>query len=327
MGSIKLSEEYLKVQDVFRHNALVIINQMLAWSKSTQGSKHLVDEMLHSIFFLGGINTPKYEPKDIIDNEVMLERLKRRYPRPLLCYSSQLPMRSPFSCVLDMIVLQEGQDQVDTIKNRLQEFVGLLKPGFLVSSTLCVTTCKKSNSNYYGVSMSTEKIPYAGKIMIAASCLSAWEEYVAGAVMTYYPKVHQEKPEKNTNKHKKKSCFDGTIQLPPHLVTCQASNIRNQKDMNPCTLCENLFGLSKKKAKRKEKKERIEASWLYGHCAEAESVSNLLKEEKDVKEAAKPTSSSYTAENRERAEDSVRRALRQLLREVKYQKEFYEPQN
>ncbi|XP_029023269.1 uncharacterized protein LOC114865913 [Betta splendens] len=312
MESLTAREKFLLVQEGFRENALKIITQMLAWSNTTPGSKHLVDEILHSIFFLGGINKPKYEPKDIVTDDNMMNMLKGQYPRPLQYYVSQLPKRSPFSCVLDMIVLQEGKSQIDKIKERVHEFADRLKPGFLVSTTMCVTTCKTSNSNYYGVSMSTTG-PNAGKIVIAASSLSTWEEYVAGAVMTYYP-------EKASEKYKKKEYFDGTIKLPLDKVTCQASNIKNQTNMEPCRSCGNLFGLPTKDTKE----------WPYGHCAEVGSVSNLLKAEKAVKEAAAPTSPTYTAENREKAEASVRMVLKQVLKMVDFKwvgDVFYEPQN
>ena len=60
-------------------------------------------QILHSIFFLGKINDPQHPPESIVTDAEMLENLKNTYPRPFDHYSSQLPKRSPFSCVLDMV--------------------------------------------------------------------------------------------------------------------------------------------------------------------------------------------------------------------------------
>lgn len=51
--------------------------------------------------------------------------------------------------------------------------------------------------------------PNPGKIVIAASCLSKWDEYVSGAVMTYY-----------LNKVKKND-FDGTTEVPGN-IRCES---------------------------------------------------------------------------------------------------------
>lgn len=144
-----------------------------------------------------------------------------------------------------------------------------------------------------------------GRIMIAASCLSTWDSYVADAVMTYYPNME------------KKAYFDGTIKLPEY-VRCQAFKLSNTEQMLPCTSCAHLFGFPKM-----EKKE-----WPYGNCAEAESVSNLLKHEKEVKEKVKPTSGTCTEANRNMAQHSVLKELKCNLKMLKFKWDdiFYTPQ-
>lgn len=134
-----------------------------------------------------------------------------------------------------------------------------------------------------------------GRILIAASCFSYWDDYVAGAVMTYYPEKV------------KKSYFDGTIKLPDS-VTCNAFNIKNGEHMNPCRSCGNLYGLKTSETKQ----------WAYGHCAEAESVSNLLKNEEQVKNQARPTSHTFTPENRKKAEDDALKNLKGMLRMIHF---------
>ncbi|XP_040909819.1 uncharacterized protein LOC121192283 [Toxotes jaculatrix] len=297
-------EEFLRTQEALRRNAFKIISTMLDWCNKTPGSKHLVDEMLHCIFFLGKVNNAPYTPESIIGDQEMLRNLKEKYPRPFQCYLTQLPKRSPFSCVMDMTVLQKGQENEDQIRKSLGDLINSLEEKFLVSSTICVSQKSSNSVRYYGVSMSTDG-PNPGRIVIAASCLSTWDDYVAGAVMTYYPKKI------------KKEYFDGTIKLPQN-SRCQAFSLSKGGQMPPCRSCGNLFGLH-----TDEKRE-----WDYGNCAEAESVSNLLKHEEEVKNKSKPMSPTCTPENRQRAKEDVLTTLRSVLSTVRFKtwdNTFYNP--
>ncbi|XP_072226989.1 uncharacterized protein [Leuresthes tenuis] len=283
---------------------------MVDWCNKIHGSRRLVDEMLHSIFFLGKINKVPFSPSEIIPDGNMHDNLQRTYPGAFESYLTHLPKRSPFSCVLDMIVLQKKPENENQIKQSLKDLVNNLEPGFLVSSTLCVSTFIKSQKSkcgqtsktsvwHYGVSMSTSG-PNPGKIVIGCSCLSAWEHNVAGAVMTYYPEK------------KKKPYFDGTIKLPAE-VKCQAYNISSGREMNPCRSCGNLFGLQ-----TLEEKE-----WPYGNCAEVESLSNLLRNEE-----VNPTPDN-NPDKRKEAKDSVLKELKKVLQMIKYntwEGEFYTAQ-
>ncbi|KAM4540049.1 uncharacterized protein PAE49_020756 [Odontesthes bonariensis] len=286
--------EHLSNEEVFRRNAFQIIIEMVELSNQTrEDTSVLVDEILHSIFFLGEINRPKFSPKRLLDdNEEIYDHLRDRYPQPFSLYSSQIPRRSPFSCVLDMIVQVVGQENEDEIKLKLQTLSHQLMQNaelqILVSSTICISRINIPGSKrYYGVSMSTKGRP-AGQIMVAASSFSYWDDYVADAVMTYCPKKT------------KKPYFDGTFQLHAE-VSCQAYNIRKGIEMDPCRSCGNLFGLQ---SPEKEK------HWPYGNCAEVESVSNLLKNENRVRENVQPR----PEENRQRAKDEVSKHLKNLLK-------------
>lgn len=160
-----------------------------------------------------------------------------------------------------------------------------------------------SSTRYYGMSMSTSgKVP--GRIAVAAACLSNWEEYVAGAVMTYYPEME------------KKPYFDGTMRL-PDCVRCQAFSFNQLQKMLPCKSCANLFGF----------RESSDTPWPYGNCAEDESISNLLKNEKEVKEQSRPSASSYTEDNRKKAMKSLEEELGKYLKMMKFSwdKTFYTP--
>ncbi|MEQ2234869.1 hypothetical protein ILYODFUR_035809, partial [Ilyodon furcidens] len=91
-------------------------------TRTREDTSELVDEILHSIFFLGEINRPAFSPRQLLDDdEDLLDCLMEAYPEPFRLYSSQLPRRSPFSCVLDMVVYLEGQENEDAIRTTLRE--------------------------------------------------------------------------------------------------------------------------------------------------------------------------------------------------------------
>ncbi|XP_063755310.1 uncharacterized protein LOC134874938 [Eleginops maclovinus] len=292
----------------FSRNAEAIINKMLELNDSCQDkATQLVEEILHSIFFLGKIHTPPYSPEMILDyDREMLGLLRVCYPRPFKFYSSQLPRRTPFSCVLDMVVFLNGQEKENKIIDQLRMIIselGLKKHGPLVSSTICVSQ-KTGSTRYYGVSMSTSgRIP--GRIMVAASCLSGyWDSYVAGAVMSFNPSK------------RKKQFFDGTIKL-PQSVSWQASSLHDEgAKMPPCNSCLNMFCL-----------ENIDAEFAPGNCAEVESVSNMFKMEEEVREQSRPRHEKFTADNREKAKKSLEADLKNNLKSCKltYNKQFFTP--
>ncbi|XP_061597931.1 uncharacterized protein LOC133461158 [Cololabis saira] len=234
----------------------------------------------------------------------MYNTLKMDYPRPFELYASQLPRRSPMSCVLDMIVHLERPENELQIKNKLRRLMEDLREvdrsKILSSSTICVSHARTSESRHYGVSMSTfDCLP--GKIMVAASCFSNWDDFVADAVMTYFPD--------------EKKYFDGSIKLPED-IRCQAFNISGGTEMNPCKSCGNLFGLNTNETE----------GWPYGNCAEVESLSNLFKNEQEVKIRATPQSDSRTEENRQRARNNLSGHLKKCwLKTVnfKWHDDFY----
>ncbi|CAI5690121.1 unnamed protein product [Oreochromis niloticus] len=282
-----------------------MIEEMLKLKTTIQqDTTALIDEMLHSIFFLGNIMQTSVSPEDIIPDMELFQNLRQEYRRPFELYSTHLPRRSPFSCVLDMIVLQKNPENEEQIKRSLQDLVNSLESNLLVSSTICISQNNNSSARYYGVSMSTNG-PNPGKIVIGASCLSKWHEYVSGAVMTYYPVMVR------------KTYFDGTIRVPGN-IRCEAFNIKNGGQLPPCRSCHNLFGLNTENTN----------VWAYGNCAEAESLSNLLINEEEVRNETHVQE--HSAENRQRAEEEVRRDLMNVLQTIQFNNwtgEFYNPES
>ncbi|KAF6716966.1 hypothetical protein FQA47_002699 [Oryzias melastigma] len=133
--------EYLSEEAVFRRNAFILITTMIDLSNQTpQDTSVLVDEVLHSLFFLGVINSPPFSPRSLLDDDdEILDYLKIEYPLPFQLYLTQLPRRSPFSCLLDMVASLYGQENEDQIKDKLKIILHQMKEGtnfqILFSST------------------------------------------------------------------------------------------------------------------------------------------------------------------------------------------------
>lgn len=146
----------------------------------------------------------------------------------------------------------------------------------------------------------------AREIMVAVSCCHEWDEYVAGAVMTYFPN-------KKKNKSKdRKTEIDGTIRLPEN-VKCRAFSLLDGKVKPPCQSCANLFSL---------KTSTIE-KWPYGNCAESESLSNLFKNEARVKNRVElQTPMSWTAEYKEGAKKTLSTFLKNSLKKVNFNQDM-----
>ncbi|XP_031163688.2 uncharacterized protein LOC116055796 [Sander lucioperca] len=306
-------EEFLVEGEPFRQNAFLIINEMVAMERQ-KPNRVLVDEVHHSIFFLGKINTPPFPPEMILSDAEVLNAFKSLYPGPFEKCSSQVPRRSPFSCVLDMVVYVTGQVNEGAIIQQLQQFIGELRGGInkkpLVSKAICVSQSKSPGSvRYYGVSMSTDATGRK-KVLIGASCLRIWHTYVADAVMTFYP-------EKATGGFARKTYFDGTIRVPEQNVRCVTFDLYNGEVKPPCKSCRELFGLTGG---------ATEATVPYGNCAEAESLSNLFR----VDEAVRDQVPAPTGGDRARAERTVLEAHRGLVRSFpvfnQWTDHFYIPQ-
>ncbi|KAK2859810.1 hypothetical protein Q5P01_004430 [Channa striata] len=128
--------------------------------------------------------------------------------------------------MLMYVVQLKGQEHEEEIKPTLTQLVSDLegyptRPKLLASSTICVAQNTQNSQRHYGVPVSAT--PATRRILIAASCLSTLDKYVAGAVMTYHPD------------NKKMPHFDGTLQLPSHVRESEqpAEKGRRRQNGNP----------------------------------------------------------------------------------------------
>ncbi|XP_060760075.1 uncharacterized protein LOC132870451 [Neoarius graeffei] len=277
-------------KDSFISCSLSLIHHMLNMTIHTliRGDDKLscyMDEMLHSIFFLGYIyDSSKMDPKKFFKTDKIYDLVKKLFCEAFQSYTTHLPTRTPFSILLNMMEILHSTE--NKIKEELLKLLKELrfpnplhKPGSkyeeyytLESTVICVCYSDSDPQRYYGASLSCRK-QNAKRILIDLSCLQTWHEYVSHAVMSFYP----EGP------------GDGITF--PESVKCQAyfrdrkENVYEEK--RPCLNCKQLFNL--------KDADPDKVFHPYGNCAETECLSNLLKSNTCI--AKKTQLNNYTAEN------------------------------
>ncbi|XP_052326040.1 uncharacterized protein LOC118397999 [Oncorhynchus keta] len=91
-GLRERAELFLLTEDSFRINAYNIICEM----DKLHGPKEYVDEMLHSIFFLGWIHSPKYTPEMILGDH--LSTMMKIFPQPFELHKETTKTDSVLLC-------------------------------------------------------------------------------------------------------------------------------------------------------------------------------------------------------------------------------------
>ncbi|XP_037396533.1 uncharacterized protein LOC108440896 isoform X1 [Pygocentrus nattereri] len=264
----------LLIKQAFPQNAFFIFNQATEFVTEADDIEghDLLEKMLHSILFLGNINAAKYPPDVIFVDREIYDKSKKAFPKPFDRYNSHVPLRTPFSYLLELIVRYYGaheeeeendQEKEERVKAILCEILnGCKKSGIqypLISSVISI--CHVSNRRYYGGSLTCPG-EIERQIMTAVSCLHVWHSYVSSAVLGVFPEDTTEArfPE-------------GDINLPESVV-CRAYDIENLREVKPpCMLCHELYSLPEHTHNRNKP----------GNCAETEAISSLLKYEERVK--------------------------------------------
>ncbi|KAL7826768.1 hypothetical protein AOLI_G00319770 [Acnodon oligacanthus] len=84
-----------------------------------------MDEMLHSIFFLGYIYKAHLTPKNFFPKDIVLQNVKSMFPEPFKKYNSHLPTRTPFSILLNMMEILYSTEE--KIKEKLLDLLEKMK--------------------------------------------------------------------------------------------------------------------------------------------------------------------------------------------------------
>ncbi|MGH0175580.1 UNVERIFIED_CONTAM: hypothetical protein FKN15_070953 [Acipenser sinensis] len=237
--------------------------------------------VLHSIFFLGNINDVKIDPMEFFTHKVG-EEIKKKFPEAFEKYDTHLPTRTPFSILLDAVVLIKGnQNQKDVMEylSALLKEMSVPKPNrvthsnyyTLEATVICMCHYERNglkgpnpNPNFYGGSLSCKGIKVR-KVMIALLCLEPWTPTVAYAMAFADEGAYIKLPKDVISE-----AFQRDLKTDSYL------------EKAPCTNCITIFrGVSfKPSCKGKNKKE----PWPYGNCAETESLSKLLKADLTLRE-------------------------------------------
>ncbi|KAI4874435.1 hypothetical protein NFI96_019381 [Prochilodus magdalenae] len=251
------AELFLKKENAFLRNAFIIFN------KATEfGNAYLLDKMLHSILFLGNIHPARYSPVDIFAKREIFDATIKAFPRPFNSYRKYVPLQTPFSYFLELIVefFSESEEKVKAVLSELCQSCkksGTQYP--LISTVICI--CQASRcSRYYGGSLTCPG-EIEREIMTSVSCLHVWHEFVKHAVLGVFPEDTAEPRFR-----------DGTIILPDS-VKCRAFDIENLGTVKPpCKRCHELYSLPNPTSNRNKP----------GNCAETEAISKLLANEEMV---------------------------------------------
>eukprot|EP00062_Callorhinchus_milii_P015019 gi/632964834/ref/XP_007898590.1/ PREDICTED: uncharacterized protein LOC103183124 [Callorhinchus milii] len=282
-------------------------SEMLTNNQKTQYEK----EILHTILFFCHINIPRLEPEDIFGKAT--ETLNSKYADILTDYKMHLPTRPPYTILLDIVVTYKGANNVpDVLEYLWSENKKMQLPGppkkcenvfCFVSRVINYCYFEPENPNYksdkyYGASVSCTG-HNAKKIMIDILCLKTWNSYICQVVG-------------NAPEWKLKCPFvySNAYIIQPDLKNSKDFEVPKYKP--PCKKCLELYPDLNCLLYETN---NHEANWLYGNCAENESLSKLLNDcENIVIDVPENFDQNIVTTKR-----AIEQRLRENLRDVEFQ--------
>ncbi|XP_048014667.1 uncharacterized protein LOC125247417 [Megalobrama amblycephala] len=302
----KMPLGFVKINEFNKENLKTCGLQLIChvWQEFKKEQNHLrahVNEILHSIFFLGIIHKDSLTPEDILSPE-MAETVRREFPEPFKKYKSHLPKRTPFSILLEMMQLTYGtKDRVlpelCSLMKKLKFPYPLGRPAnknqsyyTLESTVICVcSNSQRASDEYFGASLGcrTEK---AKSVMIYSSCVNTWHEYVSYAVMSF-----QQQQGDSLRFHE-------SMQCQAYLRDWKENTY---KERQPCMNCTQLFSLSEGTEQE---------HYPYGNCAETECLSKLLFKDQFMRDNI--IIRNYTPEKMNVLKDCTRERLQKVLASI-----------
>ncbi|XP_026998321.2 uncharacterized protein LOC113640148 isoform X2 [Tachysurus fulvidraco] len=114
----------------FLSNSAFARNAFLLFNKATdivsaqeqgdlQSAKQILEQMLHSILFLGHIHAAVYRPEWIFSDVEMLQKTIKDFPKPFDLFQTHVAQRTPFSYFLQLLTVCYSENQEATVKNKL----------------------------------------------------------------------------------------------------------------------------------------------------------------------------------------------------------------
>ncbi|XP_048847173.1 uncharacterized protein LOC125717864 isoform X2 [Brienomyrus brachyistius] len=286
-NDMKIRQNLLNSSKVFIKESLKFIKSVMTKTNlSQERGRRYIKEILHSIFFIGYINKPPINPRDILETDLH-SKLFEKFPDVFQLYETQLPRRPPFSVLLEVVVETTGDRSVTAILEVLQklndDMIIRRSEGNFCGNDFCfgatVVSCSyfqrggQKTQNYFGASVSC-KGRKATRIFICLACIETWNDNVTHAVCL-------------AAEHHRSIRLPDAVYSMAYQV-CRVREGENYSHMYtpllPCSLCQNIFQnvtFSPPATAGQDK-----ASWNYGNCAECEAISNLLNGEITVNEEA-----------------------------------------
>ncbi|XP_068120508.1 uncharacterized protein [Hyperolius riggenbachi] len=286
---VSIYKENLKQQFQLSGNIFIeAFKKLLDKEKKKEVKNFYMQRLLHSIFFFGHINNPRVKPEEFF-HEKSLNVYRNRFQEVFDIYKTHLPRQSPFSILLEYMTTADDAKKPEPLKQNLKDINNSLLRNnnenetvandFSASVIAYSRARDPSISNdtdwYYGASISyKDKVPR--KIMISISSLYIWDKAISYIVR----------------------CGDNGRGLTfPNNVQCCACRF-NGKECDyevipPCRKCDRMFNVQ---YELKYQKTSDKQTWPYGNCAEAESLSNLLRRNKHVRNDVKEGGNRETIE-------------------------------
>lgn len=215
--------------------------------------------MVHSILFVVHHNNIRHN--DLFDkDDETYKTLTERHKGAINEYRDKLPKRTPFSCLLQLIVAICGKQKPEAVKKMMSDIIKQEQDQgkLLVGKVICITHSKNCSDYFtYGASIPWERgnpqNATLKDIWITLSCLCTWHPCVSLAVMTY--------------SKENKARF--TAPLSNLGADCSAFNdITFSEKVSACGTCCELFSLPSGDKHKYN---------LPGNCAETEAISEFYK--------------------------------------------------
>nr|XP_023693503.1 uncharacterized protein LOC111857175 isoform X2 [Paramormyrops kingsleyae] len=304
----KLARDYCKKEQIlikssamFIGESLKFIQSMVRKEKLSQERGHrYMKEILHCIFFHCHIYRPPIHdkqsiyPKEIqskllihpvnVLREDLHSKLSKKFPDVFQSYTSQLPRRSPFSILLEVVVETTAERSETAILRELarlnDQMIIKISDRKSSANDFCFAAAVVSCSGfersdlvtqeYFGASMSC-KGPITTMIFISVACIETWNDNVAHGVCLA------------ANGHRSITLPD-TVWSRAHRLRSPregGNNSHTYKARSPCLWCKNTFpNVTFSPIDTAQN----EPTWQCGNCAECEAISNLLNGETSVSE-------------------------------------------
>ncbi|MBN3292365.1 ZC11A protein, partial [Polypterus senegalus] len=303
------TQKLVRSASQFITETLIFVRSVVKDGKlSSERAKMYIKEMMHAVLFLLHINMPSIQPNEVMP-EKMLETLTKLYHDVFYMYKTHLPLRSPYSVLLDLVVESFNHDEEMDILDCLWGLnEKMLIPRVKNEEQMCgndfafasrvISYCyfedvitNNRTKKYFGASIAC-KGKVQREILIDVACMRTWNQKVAIGVTTATikgnkplllpPNVHS-----TAYRMKNNPLWRNGNEVVRSLETSSSEQadlklrpMEGYLPMPPCNRCLEIFPNITFNPTRME--DNHPPKWEHGNCAECESVSKLLNADRSL---------------------------------------------